>query len=182
LWENILGAKLGRRFVLEMSKDQFLKAKAAELKARADGALGRGHETSSGSGVGDNVWENVLGAKLGRRFVLEMSKDQFLKAKAAELKARADGALSRGHETKRGSGIGDHLWENLVGGKLGHDVVKKMSPHEFLKAKAAESLALWAGPQGDARKAKMSNLLRTEVHNHHFVHAHPHTVLSCSQI
>jgi hypothetical protein len=128
------------------------------------------------------LWENILGAKLGRRFVLGMSPDQFLKAKAEELKARADGALSRGHETKRNSGIGDPLWETLVGARLGHDVVKKMSPHEFLKAKAAEVLAVWAGPQGDARKAKMRDLLRTEVHHHHFVHTHAHTVLVCSQI
>jgi hypothetical protein len=181
LWEKFLGAKLGHDVVKKMSPDQFLKAKAAELKARADGALSRGHETSKGSGIGDSFWEKLLGAKLGHDVVKKMSPAQFLDAKAAELKARADGALSRGHETRRGSGIGDHLWEKLVGAKLGHDVVKKMSPDQFLEAKAAEGLALWAGPQGDARKAKMRDLLRTEVHHRHFVHAHAHMALACSQ-
>ena len=37
-----------------------------------------------------------------------------------------------------------------------------------------QNKATWAGPKGAALKAKMHDLLREEVHHHHFVHAHTH--------
>jgi hypothetical protein len=63
LWENILGGKLGRKKVLGFNGAEFLSTKKVHLDDLEKGALGRGHETKEGSGVGDPMWKDILGGE-----------------------------------------------------------------------------------------------------------------------
>jgi len=110
------------------------------------------------------LWENILGGKLGRKKVLGMNGAEFLATKKVHLDDLEKGALGRGHEKKEGSGVGDPMWKDILGGKLGRKKVLGMSGTEFLATKKTEVI-------------KLSAKVREKVAHHLFVRTHTHTAL-----